>query len=177
MKKFIFSKFAGFLAYIRQIYLEMNPFTGILQHRFNPPPCSPHVLTQAPPPPFKFWKTHPSSPIRGHSLPCPQHLFSVTFSYFGYFGHVWSLLSKTIMPTCRNPDVYLDEKKKRERKKKKWTPSLTCFQYFQNAWSCPSIMIVSPCRNLSCSKCLNQLVGNFDVYLYAKNQLHLERIF
>ena len=46
----------------------------------------------------------------------------------------------------------------------------TCyFGYFENAWSCPSLMIVSPCRKLWCSKCLNQLVGNFGSYLKAKN--------
>ena len=31
-----------------------------------------------------------------------------------------------------------------------------------------SIMIVLPCRKLWCSKCWNQLAGNFDVYLHAK---------
>ena len=31
-------------------------------------------------------------------------------SYFGYFGHVWPLASKMILPTCRNFDVYLDAK-------------------------------------------------------------------
>ena len=48
---------------------------------------------------------------------------------------------------------------------------------FLNAWSWTSIMIVSPCRKLWFSKCWNQLVGNFDVYLYAKNQLHLQLLF
>ena len=31
-------------------------------------------------------------------------------SYFGYFGHVWSTPSTTIMPTCRNFDVNLHVK-------------------------------------------------------------------
>ena len=31
-------------------------------------------------------------------------------SHFGCFEHVWSLPSKTIMPTCRNFDVYLHAK-------------------------------------------------------------------
>ena len=31
-------------------------------------------------------------------------------SCFGYFGHVWSLLSKTLMPICRNVFVYLHAK-------------------------------------------------------------------
>ena len=33
-------------------------------------------------------------------------------SYFGYFGHVWPLPSKTIMPTCRKFDIYLHVKKR-----------------------------------------------------------------
>ena len=50
----------------------------------------------------------------------------------------------------------------------------TCyFEYFENAWSCPSIMIVSPCRKMWCPKCWNQRVGNFTVYLHAKDQFHL----
>ena len=48
----------------------------------------------------------------------------------------------------------------------------TCyFKYFDNAWPCPSILIVSPCRKLWWEKCWNQLLGKFDVDLYAKNQL------
>ena len=31
--------------------------------------------------------------------------------YFGYFGHACSLLSKTIMSTCKNFDVYLHAKR------------------------------------------------------------------
>ena len=31
-------------------------------------------------------------------------------SYFGYFEHVWPLSSKTVIPTCRNFDVYLHVK-------------------------------------------------------------------
>ena len=97
-------------------------------------------------------------------------------SYFGYFGHVWSTPSTTIMPTCRNFDVNLHVKIS--------TPSLTfywdiikilqlCyFESFENAWSCPSIMIVPPYRKLWCWNCWNQLVWNFDLYMHAKNQLH-----
>ena len=47
------------------------------------------------------------------------------------------------------------------------------FQYFENAWSCPSVITVSSCRKLWCPKCWNQLVGNLDVSLHAKNQLHI----
>ena len=38
-------------------------------------------------------------------------------------------------------------------------------------------MIVSLCRKILCPKCWNQLVGNFDVYLHGKNQLHLKLLF
>ena len=94
--------------------------------------------------------------------------------YFGYSGHVWPLPTKTIMPTSKNSDVYLHAKT--------WTLSVTflgnivkilqaCyFEQFENVWSCPSIMIVLPCRK---QKYWNELVGNFDVYLHAKNQIYL----
>ena len=39
------------------------------------------------------------------------------------------------------------------------------------------IMIVSPFSNLCCPKCLNELVGNFNVYPQVKNQLHLYLLF
>ena len=45
------------------------------------------------------------------------------------------------------------------------------FEYFENAWSYPEVMVVSPCRHLWCLKCWNRPVGDFDVYLLAKNQL------
>ena len=49
--------------------------------------------------------------------------------------------------------------------------------YFENAWLCPSIILVLPCSKLWCLKSWNQLVGNFDVYLHAKNPLHLLLLF
>ena len=42
--------------------------------------------------------------------------------------------------------------------------------YFENAWSCPPIMVISPFRKIWWSRCWNQLVGNFSVYLKAKKQ-------
>ena len=69
--------------------------------------------------------------------------------YFGYFGDVWPLPSKTIIPTW-----YLSACKK-------WSPCLIFFgdivkilqtyyfAYFENALSCPSMMIVSPCTKLN----------------------------
>ena len=72
-------------------------------------------------------------------------------SYFGYFGHVCPLPSKTIKPTCRDFDVYLYAK----------TSSLTCFlRYckgianlqFWELWECLTIpkLIVSICTKLTC---------------------------
>ena len=53
-------------------------------------------------------------------------------------------------------------------------PLQTCyFKYFESACSCISIMILSPCMKLWSPKCWNQLIGNFDVYLYAKSQLNI----
>ena len=46
------------------------------------------------------------------------------------------------------------------------------FLVLENARPCWSIMIVLPCKKLWFPKCWNQLVGNFEVYLHAKNQLH-----
>ena len=42
VKKFIFSKFAGLQAYSRQLYYQVNSFTGIFQQHLLPPmlpPC------------------------------------------------------------------------------------------------------------------------------------------
>ena len=51
MKKFIFSKFAGWQAYIWQLYYQINSFTGIFRQHFMPP-MLPHVLTYVPPLPM-----------------------------------------------------------------------------------------------------------------------------
>ena len=65
-------------------------------------------------------------------------------SYFRYFGHVWSLPSKTIMPTCRNFDVYLHAKNELHSWLLFWDIvkilQICYFEYFENAWSCPSII-------------------------------------
>ena len=48
----------------------------------------------------------------------------------------------------------------------------TCYlEYFGNAWSYSSIMIVLPWRKLWWPKCWSQLVGDFNTYFHAKNQL------
>ena len=41
MKKFIFSKFSGLQAYSRQLYYQMNSFTGIFEQHFKFPPPPP----------------------------------------------------------------------------------------------------------------------------------------
>ena len=49
MKKFIFSTFAGLQTYSRQLYYQMNSFTGIFQKHLKPsmlPPC----IDLSPPP-------------------------------------------------------------------------------------------------------------------------------
>ena len=50
----------------------------------------------------------------------------------------------------------------------------TCyFEYFESAWPCLYLLTVSPCARRWLWKCWNQFAGNFDVYLHAKNQLHI----
>ena len=75
--------------------------------------------------------------------------------------------------TCRNFDTYLHAKNKIYSSLLFWDIVKilqTCyFKYCEKAWPCPSVMIVSACRKL----CWNQFVGKIDVYLHAKNQLHL----
>ena len=82
-------------------------------------------------------------------------------SYFGYFGHVWPLLSKRTWW---------------------WTQFLTYFlRYCKDIanlllwvlWECLTMsnnIIVSPCRKLWSPKYWRKLEGNFDVYPCAKNQ-------
>ena len=73
---------------------------------------------------------------------------------------------------------------------KKWTPSLTSFLRYCKGianlllWELWEYLImpinndsITLYRKLWCSKCWNQLVRNFDVYLHAKNQLHLLLLF
>ena len=79
------------------------------------------------------------------------------------------------MPICRNFDLYLHAKNELNPSLLFWDVAKVLqtwyLEYFDNAWSYPSIMIVSPCRKLWCPKCWNQLAGNFDIYMHAKNQL------
>ena len=119
-------------------------------------------------------------------------------SYFGYFGYVWPLPSKTIMLTWRNFDVYLYAKK--------WNPSLTSFlrycklvtlstlRMFDHANQYDSITLqetlMFTCMQKPTSyltyfiylgtlgmldhpyqKSCYQFVGKFHAYLHAKNQL------
>ena len=47
MKKFIFSKFPGSQAYRRELYYQMNSFTGIFRQHFKPP-MLPHQILKCP---------------------------------------------------------------------------------------------------------------------------------
>ena len=59
-----------------------------------------------------------------------------------------------------------------------WKDLRTCyFECFENASSSSSIMIIPLCTKLWSRKCWNQLLRHFDVYLNAKNQLHLKLLF
>ena len=46
MKKFIFSKFGGLRTYSRQLYYQMDSFTGIFRQHLKPPPppSPPHKM-------------------------------------------------------------------------------------------------------------------------------------
>ena len=65
MKKLIFSKFGGLQAYSRQLYYQMNSFTGIFRQYFKLPPCPPCFDLSHPPPLHQIF----SSP------PCSKHLW------------------------------------------------------------------------------------------------------
>ena len=88
---FILSIFASLQDYSQQLYYQMNSFTGIFWHYFKPP-CSPHVLTYAPP--IKFWRAPP-----------PTHVFNTcgkpweggeSDQTYVYYFSVVTLLSKYI---------------------------------------------------------------------------------
>ena len=67
MKKFIFSKFGGLQACSRQLYYQMNSFTGIFRQHVKLPPCPPQQIFRTPPPP---------PPIGGGTASsCSQHLW------------------------------------------------------------------------------------------------------
>ena len=85
-----------------------------------------------------------------------------------HFPH-WPCPLKTIMPICQNLDVL--------HPNSIWDIvkilQTHLFKYYENVWLCPSIIMLSPCRKIGRPKCWNKTEGNFDIYLYAKNQLHL----
>ena len=57
MKKFIFSKFAGLLAYSWQLYYQMNFFKGIFRQHLKPPMLPPCIDLR--PPPSNFEESPP----------------------------------------------------------------------------------------------------------------------
>ena len=90
-------------------------------------------------------------------------------SYFGYLGHFCLLSSKTIMPTCRNLDIFICMQKMNSISYFVFEILQTFdFEYFENAWTCPSVRVISPCKKVWFPKCWNRFVGNFDVSLHAK---------
>ena len=90
-----------------------------------------------------------------------------------YFWVIWTCLATSIKNNVNLQKLWCLSACK------KWTPSLTSFLSYcklvtvSNVWLRQSIMIVSPCRKISCQKSWNHLAGNFDIYLYVKNQLHI----
>ena len=92
-------------------------------------------------------------------------MFCITKEVLWVLGNVWPLPSKTIMPPCRNFNVYLHGKSELHPRLLFFFWDIvkifeTCYvEYFKNVWSSPSIMIVLPCRKLWCPKCWNHLVG------------------
>ena len=69
VKKFIFSKFAGLQAYSRQLYYQMDSFTGIFWHHFKLPHAPSMYWLE---PPIKFEEPTPTpNPMEGggHSPP------------------------------------------------------------------------------------------------------------
>ena len=91
-------------------------------------------------------------------------------SFSGYFGHVWTLLSKTIIPACTKFDVYLHAKM--------WTPFLTSFLrnckdiaklLLCELWECLTIpikIIVPICSKLSCLSACKKM--NFIIHYFFK---------
>ena len=92
------------------------------------------------------------------------------FPYFRYFGHVWPFSSKTIIPTFRNV-YHLHAKNELHSQLLFWDLAKVCKLATLSTLRMLIMfinMIVSSRRKLWCSKCWNQLVGHFDVYLHAK---------
>ena len=100
----------------------------------------------------------------------------LTTSYFRYLGHIWPLPSKTIMPTCRNFDVYLHGKNQLHLKLLFWdivNPLQTCYFWnFGNASPSPSKIIMSISRKLSClSACKKSVSSLTSLILQRKGKL------
>ena len=74
MKKFIFSKFAGFQAYSRQLYYQMNSFTGIFWQHFKLPNAP--LMFRLKRPSIKFWRAPPPNGGGGGTAPPPPTMFA-----------------------------------------------------------------------------------------------------
>ena len=92
MKKFIFSKFAGFQAYSYQLYYQTNSFTGIFRQHFKHtppgspplPPCSSCINLNLLPlnfeePPMGMFSTHVGKPALHF---CHKQLPRLTLHHF-----------------------------------------------------------------------------------------------
>ena len=113
VKKFIFSKFAGLQAYSRQLYYQMNSFTGIFWQHLKPPP--PPILLPCidlGPLPIKFWRASSSFLIfriwlyRKFFLFLFFFLFTSNFLFFSRvlkFPHVFCFLLGRFWTWCMKP--------------------------------------------------------------------------
>ena len=79
VKKFIFSKFAGLQAYSRQLYYQMNSFTGIFRQYLKPSSHAPPMYWLKPPP-IRFWRATPpmfSTPVGSPGVSHTSGIFTV----------------------------------------------------------------------------------------------------
>ena len=148
--------------------------------------CSLYVVSLAASFSGKNWCCHTCTHYESYSWIWQKqtslHNTYMTEKYFTFFlisvlWHVWSPPSNILIPTCWNFDLYLHVKNELHSELP-FTDFVKILQncyseYLDNAWSWPSTMTVSPYMKLWCPMCWNQLVGNFNAYLHAKNQLHL----
>ena len=119
MKKFIFSKFAGLQTYSRQLYYQINSFTGIFRHHFTPPMLS--ICTDLRPP-IKFWRAPPpwnsewfAKNTRAKFLRSDQLFFFISICKFGS-------LKTLLQQLLAYPSFTLDSDLFCWYKQRKWFP-------------------------------------------------------
>ena len=118
VKKFIFSKFAGLQAYSRQLYYQMNSFTGIFRQHFKPPMLPP-CIDLSPPPSRQILKS-PSSPMFSTPVGNPVYgkrwltvlIFCIQLNINGSYKfvvsislvavrHVWTCTKCSVITNCQ----------------------------------------------------------------------------